>query len=105
MTQLIINLSRITQQVGIVDSKGRKTSFRLMARGRVQTSYTVDPTWVARNPGKVKVVTVAAPVETTATEPTSTASASKSAAKNSTAAATTVATSISSDSTPAEGAK
>lgn len=102
MTQLIINLSRITQQVGIIDSKGRKASFRLMARGRVQTNYTVDPNWIARNPGKVKVVTVATPVETTATP---TASASKSAAKSSTAATTPVATSIAAESTPAEGAK
>jgi ABC-type sulfate transport system substrate-binding protein len=103
MTQLIINLSRVTQQVGIIDDKGRKTSFRLMARGRVQTSYEVDPNWIARNPGKVKVVTVSPPVEATAT--TSTASTAKTAAKKSTTAATTVAPDVESESTSAEGAK
>jgi hypothetical protein len=106
MTQLIINLSRVTQQVGIIDDKGRKTSFRLMARGRVQTSYEVDPNWIARNPGKVKVVTITPPVAATATaKTTSTASASKASASKTIAAETPVATSIASESTPAEGAK
>lgn len=98
MTQLVINLSRVTQQVGIIDGQGRKTSFRLMARGRVETSYEIDPNWIAHNPGAVKVVTLVPPVDSTPpaeTAPTSTSSKSPK----------TVATSIASESTPAEGAQ
>lgn len=105
MTQLVINLSRVTQQVGIIDGQGRKTSFRLMARGRVETAYEIDPNWIAHNPGAIKVVTLQPPVVATPsaeTEPTSTSSKSKSAK---TADTETVATSIASESTPAEGAK
>jgi hypothetical protein len=103
MTQLVINLSRVTQQVGIVDDKGRRTSFRLMARGRVETNYEIEPSWLARNPGVIKVVTLAAPVDTTET-PTSIASETKKAASKKANAAETVVTSIASDSTTAEGA-
>jgi hypothetical protein len=106
MTQLVINLSRVTQQVGIIDDKGRKTSFRLMARGRVETEYEIDPNWIAHNLGAIKVVTITPPVDATPsaeTAPTSTSSKSKSA--KATAETETVATSIASDSTPAEGAK
>lgn len=106
MTQLVINLSRVTQQVGIIDDQGRKTSFRLMARGRVETDYTIDPNWVARNQGALKVVTLSQPVVTTqAAEAVTTATSSTKAkaAKNADTEAV-VATSISPDSTPAEGA-
>jgi hypothetical protein len=127
MKSLIINLSRVTQHVGIIDSKGRKATFRLMARGRVKTNYDVDPNWLARNRSKIKVVALKTPVETTtatdktaSTASTSTVAASKtttavkstvssttstvtSTASNS--AAPTVATSIASESTTAEGAK
>jgi hypothetical protein len=106
MTQLVINLSRATQQVGIIDSKGRKTSFRLMARGRVETDYAIDPNWIAHNRGAVKIVTLTPPVVSTPaaeTAPTSTSSESTKAAA--TKAAAPVATSIASESTPAEGAK
>lgn len=105
MTQLVINLSRVTQQVGIIDDQGRKTSFRLMARGRVETEYEVDPNWIAHNPGALKVVTLTPPVVSTPpaeTAPTSTSSKSKAKA---TADTETVATSIASESTPAEGAQ
>jgi hypothetical protein len=99
MSQLVINLSRITQQVGIIDDKGRKTSFRLMARGRVETNYAIDPNWLARNQGAVKVVKIDPPVDTTPAEtPVSTSKAKKSVATE------TVATSIATDSTKAEGA-
>ena len=100
MTQLVINLSRVTQQVGIIDGQGRKTSFRLMARGRVETSYEIDPNWLAHNPGVVKVAQIAAPVDTTET-PTSIASEPKKSAKKSAAAEVT---SVAADSTTAEGA-
>jgi hypothetical protein len=105
MTQLVINLSRVTQQVGIIDDKGRKTSFRLMARGRVETDYEIDPKWIAHNRGAIKVVTLTPVVDTTpaAEAPTSTSSKSKSA--KATAETATVATSIASDPTPAEGAQ
>lgn len=63
MTQLVINLSRVTQQVGIIDGQGRRTSFRLMARGRVETNYEIDPNWIAHNPGAIRVLTIDAPVE------------------------------------------
>jgi hypothetical protein len=105
MTQLVINLSRVTQQVGIIDSKGRKTSFRLMARGRVETDYAIDPNWIAHNRDAIKVVKLVPPVDATPpaeTAPTSTSSKSKTAK---TAETETVATSIASEPTPAEGAK
>lgn len=106
MTQLVINLSRVTQQVGIIDDQGRKTSFRLMARGRVETDYEIDPKWLSQNRDAVKVVSLAPPVVSTPaaeTAPTSTSSKSKSAKAS--AEDATVATSIASDSTPAEGAQ
>ncbi len=101
MTQLVINLSRVTQQVGIIDGKGRKTSFRLMARGRVETNYEIDPKWLAHNPGAVKVVTLSTPVAATlpATAPTPATSTPKAASK--TAAVEPVVTSIASESTSA----
>lgn len=100
MTQLVINLSRVTQQVGIIDDQGRKTSFRLMARGRVETNYQIDPAWLAHNPGAVKVIAIDPPVETAQpdTPPTSTEAGTKPAAKK-------IASSIETDSTKAEGAK
>lgn len=103
MTQLVINLSRVTQQVGIIDDQGRKTSFRLMARGRVETNYDIDPNWMALNPGAIKVVTIEPPVEVAPqenAEPEPITSTSKAAAKK----ATPEVTSIESDIT-AEGAK
>jgi hypothetical protein len=112
MTQLVINLSRVTQQVGIIDAKSRRTSFRLMARGRVETNYEIDPNWLAHNPGVIKVVKIVPPVATTpaTTEtPTSTEKEAKATATvTSTAkkavATETVATSIAPESTKAEGA-
>jgi hypothetical protein len=104
MTQLVINLSRVTQQVGIIDGQGRKTSFRLMARGRVETDYEIDPKWIALNQGVIKVVTLTPVVDSTPaaeTAPTSTSSKSTEAAK----ADAVTATSIASESTTAEGAQ
>jgi hypothetical protein len=105
MTKLIINLSRVTQQVGIIDSKGRKTSFRLMARGRVQTNYEIDPNWLARNQGKIKVATLKTPVETASSQPAPTSTSNAAVSKTATAATPIIATSIASEYTPAEGAK
>jgi hypothetical protein len=104
MTQLVINLSRVTQQVGIIDGEGRKTSFRLMARGRVETEYEIDPNWIAHNRDAIKVVKLTPVVDSTPaaeTAPTSTSSKSTKAAK----ADEGTATSIASESTPAEGAQ
>lgn len=106
MTKLVINLSRVTQQVGIIDSQGRKTSFRLMARGRVETEYEIDPKWIAHNQGAVKVVTMTPPVVSTpSAETTPTSTSSKSTGSANTAETVIVATSIASESTTAEGAK
>jgi hypothetical protein len=101
MTQLVINLSRVTQQVGIIDEQGRRTSFRLMARGRVETNYDIDPNWMAHNPGAIRVITIEPPVETAPQEDaqpviTSTSKSVKKAEKE--------VTSIESDNT-AEGAQ
>lgn len=94
MTQLVINLSRVTQQVGIIDDQGRKTSFRLMARGRVETEYDIDPNWMAHNHGAIRVVPIDPPVDTTQkNEPEAVSSTSKAAKKQADAE------------TPAEGAK
>lgn len=101
MTQLVINLSRVTQQVGIIDDQGRKTSFRLMARGRVETNYDIDPQWMALNQGAIRVIPIDPPVETAPQEdakPVSTSTAKVSSKM------TEVVTSIESDIT-AEGAK
>lgn len=104
MTQLVINLSRVTQQVGIIDDQGRRTSFRLMARGRVETNYDIDPNWMARNPGAIRVITIDPPVETTPQEDVKSTitSTTKTAVEN--AAVEVGITSIASDIT-AEGAK
>jgi hypothetical protein len=105
MTQLVINLSRVTQQVGIIDGQGRKTSFRLMARGRVETDYAIDPNWIAHNPGAIKVVTLTPPVVATPSAETAPTSTSSKSTKSAKAETETVATSIASESTTAEGAK
>lgn len=102
MTQLVINLSRVTQQVGIIDDQGRKTSFRLMARGRVETNYDIDPQWMALNQGAIRVIPIDPPVETAPQEdaqPVITSTAKVSAKK-----VDEKVTSIESDIT-AEGAK
>jgi hypothetical protein len=105
MTQLVINLSRVTQQVGIIDGQGRKTSFRLMARGRVETDYEIDPNWIAHNPGAIKVVTLTPVVDATPAAEAAPTSTSKSKSAKAAAETETVATSIAADTTPAEGAQ
>lgn len=66
MAQLVINLSRVDQQVGIIKQSGEKASFRLMDRGRVEMhAYKVDPQWLALNPNAVQVVELDPPVELT----------------------------------------
>lgn len=67
MTQLVINVSGVDQQVGIITDKGAKVSFRLMERGRTKMpeGYQLDPNWIALHPGALKVIDEKPPVETT----------------------------------------
>lgn len=57
MATLVINVSRVPQQVGLILSNGKKSYSRVMARSRAQIEpgATVDPHWLAMNPGVVKV--------------------------------------------------
>ena len=55
---LVINLTGITQHVGVVHSGGTKDDVQIMPRKRVElrVGMTVDPAWLGRNPNCVKVV-------------------------------------------------
>lgn len=55
---LVINLTNITQHVGVVHSDGRNDNVQIMPRRRVhlRTGMTVDPRWTGLNPGMVKIV-------------------------------------------------
>lgn len=57
MAALVINVSRVPQQVGLILSNGKKSFSRIMARSRAQIEdgATVDPHWLAMNPGVVKI--------------------------------------------------
>jgi hypothetical protein len=63
MATLVINVSRVPQQVGLILSNGEKSYSRVMARSRaqLQDGATVDPHWLAMNPGVVKITEVQQP--------------------------------------------
>lgn len=56
---LVINLTTITQHVGVIHEDGRKDDVQIVPRRRVElrSGMTVDPAWLGRNPGCVRVVT------------------------------------------------
>lgn len=64
MATLVINVSRVPQQVGLILSNGEKSYSRIMARSRahIQEGATVDPHWLAMNPGVVKTTETQQPV-------------------------------------------
>ena len=72
---LVINLTSMTQHVGVVHSDGSKDSVQIMPKRRVELreGLSVDPAWLGMNPGVLRVilpqVQVAKPVpEVEATE-------------------------------------
>jgi hypothetical protein len=67
MTQLVINVSGVDQQVGIITDKGAKVTFRLMERGRTKLpdGYQINPAWIALHPGALTVIDEKPPVSTT----------------------------------------
>lgn len=54
---LVINLTNITQHVGVIHEDGRKDSVQIMPRRRVhlRTGMTVDPRWTGLNPGTIRI--------------------------------------------------
>lgn len=67
MTQLVINVSGVDQQVGMITDKSEKVSFRLMERGRTKLpdGFQIDPQWTALHPGALSVIDEKPPVATT----------------------------------------
>lgn len=55
---LVINLTNITQHVGVIHADGRKDNVQIMPRRRVhlRTGMTVDPRWTGLYPGAVRIV-------------------------------------------------
>jgi hypothetical protein len=55
---LVINLTTITQHVGVIHEDGRKDDVQIVPRRRVElrSGMVVDPAWLGRNPGVVRVV-------------------------------------------------
>lgn len=55
---LVINLTSITQHVGVIHASGEKDDVQIMPRRRVElrVGMTVDPAWLGRNLNCVKVV-------------------------------------------------
>ena len=59
MATLIMNIGRVPLQVGLIETAtGKKTSTRVMGRGRgeVPAGYTIDPNWMALNGKNIKLV-------------------------------------------------
>lgn len=54
---LVINLTNLTQHVGVIHEDGRSDSVQIMPKRRVhlRTGMTVDPRWIGLNPGAVRV--------------------------------------------------
>jgi hypothetical protein len=54
---LVINLTTLTQHVGVIHADGRSDSVQIMPRRRVhlRTGMTVDPRWLGLNPTAVRV--------------------------------------------------
>ena len=55
---LVINLTSMTQHVGVVHSGGSKDSVQIMPKRRVELreGLRVDPAWLGMNPGAVRVI-------------------------------------------------
>jgi hypothetical protein len=55
---LVINLTTITQHVGVIHENGRNDYVQIVPRRRVELrpGMVVDPAWLGRNPGAVRVV-------------------------------------------------
>lgn len=55
---LVINLTAITQHVGVVHADGTKDDVQIMPKRRVdlRVGMYVDPHWLGRNPGTLRVV-------------------------------------------------
>jgi hypothetical protein len=104
MATLVINISRVTQQVGVITAAGKKTSVRIMKKGRAELAAgtTIDPRWQALNPNAVRTVDTGTiptkPVAEAKTNSSKKPSASTTASTSSTSAQTVI-------STTAEGSK
>ncbi len=63
MKTLIINLTRLTQQVEVRHPDQTLDVVRIVPRGRVTTreGMTIDSRWLQKNPGVVKTSTVPDP--------------------------------------------
>jgi hypothetical protein len=70
MALLVINISRVAQQVGVLSGTGKKETVRIMARSRANLApgYTVDPRWAALNRGVISVIDETPPVKPAATQ-------------------------------------
>jgi hypothetical protein len=55
---LVINLTAVTQHVGVIHANGVKDDVQIVPRKRVElrTGMIVDPAWLGRNPDCVRVV-------------------------------------------------
>lgn len=55
---LVINLTSVTQHVGVIHEDGRKDDIQVVPRRRVELRHGmfVDPAWLGRNPKCVRVV-------------------------------------------------
>ena len=65
MALLVINLSRVDQQVAVISDSGQKTSVRIMDRSRVHLpdGYSVDPRWLSMNSNVIRVIDEKPPVQ------------------------------------------
>lgn len=54
----VINLTYVTQHVGVVRADGAKDSVQIMPKRRVElrVGMTVDPAWLGTNIGTVKIM-------------------------------------------------
>jgi hypothetical protein len=55
---LVINLTKVTQHVGVVHANGDQDHVQIMAKKRVElrTGMSVCPRWLGLNPGAVQVM-------------------------------------------------
>lgn len=68
---LVINMTAVTQHVGVVHEDGRHDDIQIVPRRRVElrTGMVVDPAWLGRNPGCVKIVAPTAKTPSVAAMP------------------------------------
>lgn len=55
---LVINLTAMTQHVGVVHADGTKDSVQIMPKRRVELreGLKVDPAWIGTNPGICRII-------------------------------------------------